>query len=197
MRIVAFVFVVMTLSSGAVLANENPSKFSDESPGAATVRAFADGVAAARAMPASENDRQSALRATLAKYVNFDYVSRAGLGQYWDTLTPENRVEMSVGLRDHLAKKIAVFLFARGRNAIVFARPAAPNMGTNPIVSAMLNLSPGSSMPLLFRLDGKSEQPQISDITIAGVSMIQVLAAECQSVIRREGFPALLARIAD
>ena len=84
--------------------------------------------------------------------------------------------------------------FFRRRSISTVAAATEAPWRSGSFVSAEIAFSPGKSRSLGFLLS-RGEMPRIHDVVVSGISAVDTLAAECQSIMRRDGAQALLARL--
>jgi ABC-type transporter MlaC component len=166
-------------------------------PAAAAVRSFVDALSDVRGMQAAEGKRMQAVRTVLERHVDMDRAVERILGRYLDSMGPRQREDVVAGLSDYMTRRLATYLLGVSNRKIEVGPDAPVNMfGKDALVTAWIDTSTGSRT-LLFRLSRDAGTPLITDVFFAGVSMIELMAAQAQSIMRREGVPALLATLAE
>ncbi len=171
-----------------------------DAPGAerdtAVVRAFTDRIAVLQKLGTGGVGRMSALNEALDRYIDFGAAARDAMGGYWKRMEPKSHARLARGLRDHVAKRLALFLFDGTPHPIVVGEASDVVVSNNrSVVPATLRLAPGNSLQLGFLFGDSAEQPQIADVMIGGVSLMNMLAAECRAIVQNQGVDALLARL--
>src|SRR5262249_44395240 len=76
-------------------------------PAVSTVMGFAAALSDIRAGDAAMETRREALGAAFDRFVDFDRVVPKVLGRYWSAAGPEDRTQMSSGLRLYLLKQMS------------------------------------------------------------------------------------------
>jgi ABC-type transporter MlaC component len=162
----------------------------------ATVRGFAESVAAVQKMQAPEDKRAAALAAVFESHVDLERISRRVIGNYWNEAAPSSRAEMTAGLRDYLVKRLAGFVVGRNDRSLAVTSATENEFGDDIMVAAHVEFAPGNGKPLAFLMSRNEGRTKIADVMVSGISAVETLSAECQSLIRRGGMPALLTRLA-
>ncbi len=161
------------------------------------VRSFTQRIAALQKRDSGQGDRMAALNHALAHYIDFGQAARNALGGYWSRMEPATHERLIDTLRQHVAKRLSLFLFDGTAHPIEVGRASDGANGSPTVVPATLALAPGSSIPLDFMMaDRTADKPRIVDVMIAGVSLMGMLGDECRAVVQRQGVDALIARLA-
>ncbi len=141
----------------------------------------------------------AALNHALDRYIDFGSAARSAVGGYWGRMQPEGHTRLIHTLRDHIAKRLSLFLFDGAAHPIVVGDPAdvvVRDSSDRAMVPARLRLAPGNSLPLGFLMaDRSAGRPRIVDVIIGGVSLMGMLADECRAVVARDGVDGLMARL--
>ena len=166
-------------------------------PAVDTVMGFATALSEIRAADAAMDSRREALGAAFDRYVDFDRVVPKVLGGYWTAAGPEDRAQMSTGLRLYLLKQMAG-LAPPGRTTPVKVVSATQSpWGADTMVTAdvqlVQNARPQKFNFLLAHNGGGA--PRIVDVIMDGISATTFLGAQCQSLIMNGGAGALLAKM--
>lgn len=88
----------------------------------------------------------------------------------------------------------AGFVLGRSGEPITFGEAFETAWGDKTVVTADIAFAPGKSRILAFLLS-RDATPRIHDVVVSGISAVDTLAAECQSIMRRDGATALLTRL--
>jgi ABC-type transporter MlaC component len=148
-------------------------------------------------MEAPGDKRVSALAAVFETHVDLERISRRVLGAYWTEAAQSSRAEMTAGLRDYLVKRLSGFVLGRNDRSLTVTSATEHEFGDDIIVAAQVEFSPGNGKPLAFLVSRGDGRARIADVMVSGISAVETLSAECQSLIRRGGVTALLARLAE
>jgi ABC-type transporter MlaC component len=163
----------------------------------ATVRSFAEAVAAVQKMQAPNDKRAAALAGVFESHVDLERISRRVVGGHWTEAAQSSRAEMIAGLRDYLVKRLSGFVLGRNDRSLTVTSATENEFGDDILVAAHVEFSPGNGKPLAFLMSRGEGRAKIADVMVSGISAVETLSAECQSLIRRGGMPALLARLAE
>jgi ABC-type transporter MlaC component len=148
-------------------------------------------------MDAPADKRASALAATFESYVDLERISRRVIGAYWAEAAQSSRAEMTAGLRDYLVKRLSGFVLNGDKRSLSVTSADEYEFGNDMVVAAQVEFAPGKGKLLGFLMSRGDGRAKIADVMVSGISAVETLSAECQSLIRRGGMPALLARLTE
>ncbi len=138
------------------------------------------------------------LNHALAHYIDFGAAARSALGGYWDRMEPKTHAKLVDTLREHVAKRLSLFLFDGSSHAIIVGDPSdVTHPGAGAMVPARLTLAPGNALPLGFMMADQMEKPRIVDVIVGGISLMNMLGDECRAVVQNQGVDGLMARLAE
>lgn len=183
--------------TGAVLAGLSfaPEATAATGPGN-EIRSIFDQVrdtAKAESGKASNKELEEKLKDILLPVFNFDEMSRRSLGSNWSKATPEQQQEFVNLFSDLLAR---TYLARVRRNAV-----------TSEIISLKENLqgekatvrtvvmAEGSEVSIDYKLQKETDRWRIYDVVIENVGLVNNYRTEFGSVVRQQGFPALLQKL--
>lgn len=125
-------------------------------------------------------------------------MARFALGRYWSAASPAQRIEYLSLFEDYLVKSLAARFDRAGQNGLELTMLPAATInfadGTS-LVRTVLNLTPGSALPVDWRVVRADSRFQITDLIVAGVSLNHLHRAEVASLVRHHGVPGLLAEL--
>jgi phospholipid transport system substrate-binding protein len=182
-----------------LLAMPSQAKVNDAEQAIDVVRGFAQAIAAVHEMGSLNNERMAVLGEALEKYVDFETTSARALGRHWDDASVDQRAKLTVGLRDYVTKNLVAYLVGPTAQPIETGTPANVLVSDETVVTARLVLASGRTRMLGFRLvrGAADEGLRIFDVIVSGVSTVELLSAQCRSIIGRDGVAGLLSRLAE
>lgn len=137
--------------------------------------------------------RRERLDPVLRERFNFAFMARKSVGRYWSELDAEQRAELVASLSDlAIATYAARFSGFDGERFETLARQDASH--DTVLVKTRILPGSGDEVPLDYRLQqDRNGKWRIIDVFLNGtVSELALRRAEYSSVIKRDGFPALL-----
>jgi phospholipid transport system substrate-binding protein len=133
-----------------------------------------------------QSERVTRFRELLREDFDVPGIGRFVLGRYWNTATPEQRVEFVKLFEDYVAIAYATRLAEyTGENfKVTGSRPDADGA----IVSSHI-IRPSGAAPVKvdWRLTGRNGSYKISDVSVDGISMAVTQRSEFASVIQHNG----------
>ena len=194
----AAVAVVLATALAAALGAAAPAGAA-ERPGLEASQAFvgklADDAVRTWAEHASdEAARIEAMDSLIRAAFDVDFITRAVVGRYWRKIEPAEQrrfrklfpefvVEVYL---PHIAK------YSRDHLRVLGARPVGKR---DVLVKSELLTDDGDWIEADWRVRAGEAGIRIIDLTVAGVSLLLVQRQEFESVIRRDGFEALVQRL--
>ena len=189
MRAVGAVLIVV-LWSGAtgigVAATDEPAQF---------VKALGErAIAVLTAEGSTPEARRAQYRELLDEGFAVNTIGRFVLGRYWRAATPEERDEYLRLFRDFVLDTYSQRLdgYAGETFEVIKSRPLDEQ---DTMVSTEIRGSTGPSIHVDYRVRTHDGTHQIVDVLVEGISLLVTQRAEFASVINREGFEGLLARL--
>ena len=161
------------------------------------VQGFADAVSTLHELGSPDRERIAILSGLLGRYIDFASTAKRALGPYWTNASVDERAQFEAGIRDYLTKNLLMRLVGSTVQSIVVDPPANVLIGEELLVSARLGATRGNARQLGFRLIRSEDGYRIFDVIVSGVSTLELLGAQCKSIIRREGVRALVVRLAE
>jgi ABC-type transporter MlaC component len=197
--------VVVSLALAAALANITTTVLAGDATEGELIRSALTEAEAARsssADPAAAARRSERATALLQRYVDLEAFEDLVLADVAASLTPEQRKEVTSGLRELLASRIALRLpdMPSARPAIDAPRVENGETHVRLVYRAAVDGGPPGlpedvEVDLLFKR--RSGRLRVVDVTIAGARLSKNLRASVNNVMRRQGYSALLARLAE
>lgn len=142
--------------------------------------------------------RRERLDPVLRERFNFAFMARKSVGRYWSELDAEQRAELVASLSDlAIATYAARFSGFDGERFETLARQDASH--DTVLVKTRILPGSGDEVPLDYRLQqDRNGKWRIIDVFLNGtVSELALRRAEYSSVIKRDGFPALLVALGE
>ena len=192
----SLVFLLALLFASAPAA-QNPPSFADEREVVETLHtALLDTMQRAKTEGASA--RRAALVPVLDACFDFAFMAEKSAGRHWRGLSPGERADLEKAMEDLAATNYATrFDGHEGERFITTGAEVAP------YDTVLVHTEIKRSDEVLTRLDYRlhrdaSGTPKIVDVFLNGtVSELAMRRAEYSSVIKRDGFPALLEALRD
>lgn len=154
------------------------------------VRTLADKAISQLTSPSmSQGEREKAFRVLLKEHFDVPAIGRSALGRYWRVATPEEQKEY-LGLFEDLivATYAQRFRDYGGENLdILGAAKTAGEEGNAVLVQSQISRNVAKPIRIDWRVSQPSTDPNIVDVVIEGVSMVQTQRSEFTSVIVRNG----------
>ena len=153
-----------------------------------------DAVRTWAAHPSDEAARLKAMDALIHSTFDVDFITRAVVGRYWRKIEPAERRRFRALFPEfvvhvylpHIAK------YSRDHLRVLGARPVGKR---DVLVKSELLTDDGDWIEADWRIRSGEAGLRIIDLTVAGVSLLLVQRQEFESVIRRDGFAALVERL--
>ena len=137
----------------------------------------------------SQVDREAHIQGTIENLFDFERIARVSLGRSWRTLEPESQTEF----RDLLCKTV-IATYARRfseNNGQTFTVHGAKTAKRGVVVESSVNPANAESVKLdYFFSDGK-----VFNVAADGVSDLSLRRADYNSVLKSNGFEALMAHL--
>jgi phospholipid transport system substrate-binding protein len=156
------------------------------------VRSLADKAISQLTSPSmSQGEREKAFRGLLKEHFDVPAIGRSALGRYWRVATPEEQKDYLSLFEDLIVSTYAQrFRDYGGENLdILSAGKTASEEGNASTVLVQSQISRNVAKPIRidWRVSQPSTDPNIVDVVIEGVSMVQTQRSEFTSVIVRNG----------
>jgi phospholipid transport system substrate-binding protein len=168
-----------------------PQARADEVADARTfVRNLADKAISQLTSPSmSQGEREQAFRKLLKEHFDVPAIGRSALGRYWRVATPEEQKEYLELFEDLIVATYAQrFRDYGGENLdIIAASKTAGSEDNAVLVQSQISRNVAKPIRIDWRVGQASSDPNIVDIVIEGVSMVQTQRSEFTSVIVRNG----------
>ena len=149
-------------------------------------------VAALTPAPDQDLSQADTLAATDA-HVGIENMAAALIGRTWRTATAAQRARLCAALLVTVTRNLADLF--RHRPRLGRPRIHASDDMDRWRVSTLLTLPAGQSVPVTWRIERNSGSPQIYDVTIDGVSMLESLRAQLAGILTNEGVDAVSSRL--
>ncbi len=138
--------------------------------------------------------RKAQFRDLLNEGFAVNIIGRFVLGRYWRAATPEERDEYLVLFRDFVLDIYSQRLDGyAGENFEIIESIVIDKRDT--MVSTEIRGAEGPAIRVDYRVRSHEGTNKIVDILVEGISLVVTQRAEFASVIKREGFEGLLARL--
>ena len=189
MRVFGALLIVVLWSGAAgigVAASDGPADF---------VKTLGErAIAVLTAEGSTPEGRRAQYRELLDEGFAVNTIGRFVLGRYWRAATPEERAEYLELFRDFVLDTYSQRLdsYAGETFAIIKSRPLD---GLDTMVSTEIGGSNGPPIRVDYRVRSHKGDHKIVDVLVEGISLVVTQRSEFASVINREGFEGLMARL--
>lgn len=142
-----------------------------------------------------DNYKQSQLTNIFYDVMDVDWIAKFVLSQYWNSLSPDQRVSYIRSYRIFIAQKY-VPLF-RDYNGQRFKIGDVKDLGSEQFVVPTLILNPNTNAEykVEYRLKYVDSKFKVRDIIAEGVSMLTTQRSDFSSIMTSAGFDQLIARL--
>lgn len=191
-RLAILAAIVLLFAAPARAADPAP-----QTPAVTTVMGFAAALSEIRTGEPAMDARHEALGATFDRFVDFDRVVPKILGRYWTAAAPEDRAQMSTGLRLYLVKQMSALASPSKTTPVKVLSTTQTPWGAHTMVTADVQFEPNESpQKFSFLLSPNGDAPpRIVDVIMGGISATTFLSAQCQSLMMNGGAGALMAKL--
>lgn len=170
-----------------------------ERPGIEESQAFVgkladDAVRTWAAYSSDEAARLKAMDALIHSTFDVEFITRAVVGRYWRKIEPAERRRFRALFPEFVVRVYLPHIakYSRDHLRVLGARPVGKR---DVLVKSELLTDQGDWIEADWRIRSGEAGLRILDLTVAGVSLLLVQRQEFESVIRRDGFAALVERL--
>jgi phospholipid transport system substrate-binding protein len=142
---------------------------------------------------AQPGNHRAEIRRVAEEIFDFEEMSRRALGPHWNGRTPEERREF-VPLFTDLLERSYVGRIESGRGGKVLYGGDAVD-GNEATVRTRIVTPQGTEIPVDYRMHRKDGRWLVYDVNIEGVSLVNNYRSQFNSVIRSDGYAALVERL--
>lgn len=141
-------------------------------------------------------ERREALRGVIIESFDFSFMAEKSAGRYWRDLDEGDRLALTAAISELAASNYAARFDAFDGERFETTGAGTANYQTV-LVRTQIVQAGGTQTRLDYRIrDNRDGKPQIIDVFLNGtVSELAMRRAEYSSVIKREGFDALIAAL--
>ena len=141
-----------------------------------------------------ETARLKAMDALIHSTFDVDFITRAVVGRYWRKIEPAERRRFRELFPEFVVRVYLPHIakYSRDHLRVLGARPVGKR---DVLVKSELLTDQGDWIEADWRIRSGEAGLRILDLTVAGVSLLLVQRQEFESVIRRDGFAALVERL--
>jgi len=140
--------------------------------------------------------KHSELRRIVANFLDFEELAKRSLAKHWDTLTPKQRTDFTLTLRDLIERSYIKQIHGAPDYNLVFDKETVE--GTNAAVTATLHATARGKkieVAIEYKLLARDNRWLVYDVITDEQSMLENYRAEFNKIINKESFDALMKRM--
>ncbi|MGH7339154.1 MAG: MlaC/ttg2D family ABC transporter substrate-binding protein [Candidatus Rokuibacteriota bacterium] len=142
---------------------------------------------------AKTSERRAQIRAVAHEIFDFTEISQRSLARHWSGRTPAERQEFVALFGDLLEHSYITKIEGFSGEKIQYAGEVPD--GDQAVVKTRIVTKQGVEIPVDYRMFVKAERWRAYDVNIEGVSLVSNYRTQFNTVIQRNGYPDLVAKL--
>ncbi len=142
------------------------------------------------------DSKRSELRKIVASFLDFEELAKRSLAKHWDALTPKQRTEFTLTLRDLIERSYTKQVHGAPDYNLVFEKETIE--GDQATVTATLHATARGKkvdVAMEYKLLARDNRWLVYDVITDEQSMLENYRAEFNKIINKESFDALMKRM--
>lgn len=142
---------------------------------------------------AKTGERRAQIRAVAQEIFDFSEISQRSLARHWTGRTPAERQEFVALFGDLLEHSYISKIESFSGEKITYAGEVPD--GDQAVVKTRIVTKQGVEIPVDYRMFVKADRWRAYDVNIEGVSLVSNYRTQFNTVIQRNGYPDLVAKL--